>query len=381
MSNNGNTLAKYKPAELFKQQGIQDKFKDILGSRAPQFVTSVLQAISDSKMLAEAKTESVYHAATTAAVLNLPINPNLGYAYIIPYRKGKGPNSEVVAQFQMGYKGYIQLAHRTNMYKKISAAPIYKGQIVVADPLKGYEFDFTKRESDEVIGYAAYFRLINTFEKTLYMTTEEVKAHADKYSDSYGSSYSAWNTSFDAMAEKTVLKQLLDKYGPKSTEMQIAIDADQGEIKGVTEEGVEVEYIDNQGNVLTQPAALARAPQRLANRRAFAGAPKEIAQGLGLNPDRVRTFAVGHHEAHLASAAATAPWDADAAVSIDGFGDFLSTLSARMADGGPVETGRVAFPHSLGVLYQAVTQHLGFRPARAPRDRRRHAGPRSGSRR
>jgi carbamoyltransferase len=124
-----------------------------------------------------------------------------------------------------------------------------------------------------------------------------------------------------------------------------------------------------------------RAPQRLANRRAFAGAPAEVAMALGLNPDRVRTFAVGHHEAHLASAAATAPWEIGAAVSVDGFGDFLSTLSARVADGAPVETGGEEFPHSLGVLYQAVTQHLGFRPARAPRDRRRHAGPRSGSRR
>ena len=111
---------------------------------------------------------------------------------------------------------------------------------------------------------------------------------------------------------------------------------------------------------LTHPAALARIPDRLANRRAFAAAPEEIARELGLEPASVRAIAVGHHAAHLASAAGTAPWDVGAAVSIDGFGDFLSTLIARQTDGGPVATGRVVFPHSLGVLYQAVTQHLGF---------------------
>jgi carbamoyltransferase len=112
--------------------------------------------------------------------------------------------------------------------------------------------------------------------------------------------------------------------------------------------------------VLTHPAALARVPGRLANRRAFAATPREIADALGLDAAKVQQFAVGHHEAHLASAAGTAPWDVDAVVSVDGFGDFLSTLTARVTDGEPVATGRVAFPHSLGVFYQAVTQHLGF---------------------
>ena len=111
---------------------------------------------------------------------------------------------------------------------------------------------------------------------------------------------------------------------------------------------------------LNHPEALARLPGRLANRRAFAAAPGEIAQRLGPLAGRVRQVAVGHHMAHLASAAATAPWEDGAAVSIDGFGDFLSTQSARVRQGVPEATGRVAFPHSLGVLYQAVTQHLGF---------------------
>ncbi|MBK1670124.1 hypothetical protein CKO28_18985 [Rhodovibrio sodomensis] len=109
---------------------------------------------------------------------------------------------------------------------------------------------------------------------------------------------------------------------------------------------------------LRHPAALARAPDRLANRRAFAAAPVQIAADLGAG--RVRGLAVGHHAAHLAYAAASAPWHDGAAVSVDGFGDFLSTLTARVREGEPVATGRVSFPHSLGVLYQAVTQHLGF---------------------
>lgn len=240
------SLQKYTPQQVFKNNSIVKRFEKILGENARGFVTSVLQVINDSDKLKKADPDSVYSAAMIAASLNLPINPNLGFAYIIPYNiKGRG----LVAQFQMGYKGYIQLAQRTGMYKTISTAAIYDGQLVSENPLTGYEFDFNVRASDTIIGYASYFKLINGFEKTFYMTAEEVEDHAIEYSTQYKGkdnkeSFGNWADNFDGMAKKTVIKLNLSKYGPLSVDMQTAIKVDQAEIKDP--DALEVGYIDNQ---------------------------------------------------------------------------------------------------------------------------------------
>ena len=153
----------------------------------------------------------------TAATLKLPINPNLGFAYIIPYGKE--------AQFQMGYKGYIQLAMRTGQYKTINAAVVYEGQIEDIDFVTG-EIIRGKKKSDKVVGYVAYFELINGFSKMVYMTHEEMLRHAMTYSQAYkydkknGKKSSVWSTNFEAMGLKTVLKQLISKYGIMSIDMQ-----------------------------------------------------------------------------------------------------------------------------------------------------------------
>ena len=169
-----------------------------------------------------------------AATLDLPINANLGFAYIIPYGDQ--------AQFQMGYKGFIQLALRSGQFKNISAAPIYKGQIIEEDPLKGFVFDWSKKESDEIVGYAAFFSLLNGFEKTFYMTTEKITEHGRKFSKNFSNSSSLWKKDFESMAMKTVLKLLLSKYAPLSVEMQKAVIADQAVINDV--ETLDVDYID-----------------------------------------------------------------------------------------------------------------------------------------
>src|SRR5699024_1683838 len=144
-----NQLTKYEPKQLFSAQKVHKKFQEVLGQKAQGFITSVLQAISNSDMLANSDANSVYSAAMSAAVLDLPINPNLGFAYIIPYRnKGK-----TVAQFQMGYKGFIQLCQRSGQFKTISATPIYEGQIEKENPLTGFEFNFDNQISNKVIGY------------------------------------------------------------------------------------------------------------------------------------------------------------------------------------------------------------------------------------
>jgi len=230
---------------LFRSNGIQQKFQELLGQRATAFITSVLQIVSQSNQLVDADPMSVYNAAAMAATLDLPINSNLGFAYIIPYKTNQGGQTKIIAQFQLGLKGYIQLAQRSGQFRTMSATPVYKGQLVECDPLKGFKFDFTNNDSNEVIGYAAYFELLNGFEKTLYMDIRKVEQHATRYSKNYKSDSSLWKTDFDSMATKTVLKLLLSKFAPLSVEMQKAITADQGDI--LDHETMDIGYIDNPG--------------------------------------------------------------------------------------------------------------------------------------
>ena len=180
--------------DFFQQGSVQVKFKELLGKRATQFITSVLQVASSNSLLSKASKESIYGAAVTAAVLDLPIQNNLGFAYIVPFGNQ--------ASFQLGYKGLIQLALRSGQFKNISVTEIYEGQIVSENPLKGYEFDFSKKESDKIIGYAAYFSLINGFEKTEYMSKEKLESHGKKYSQTYKKGFGVWKDDFDSMAKK-----------------------------------------------------------------------------------------------------------------------------------------------------------------------------------
>lgn len=227
---------------LFSQQNVRQKFEELLGKKAQGFMTSVLQIVASNTLLAKADPHSIFHAAATAATLDLPINQNLGFAYIIPYNSREGCK----AQFQLGYKGFIQLAQRSGQFHRISATPIFKGQLKSENPLTGYEFDFTIKATGEPIGYAAYFRLLNGFEATLYMTVEEVKQHGMKYSKSFSSG--VWKSDFNAMATKTVIKLLLSRFAPLSIEMQKAIITDQAVINDVNAESLT--YIDNDAEVI-----------------------------------------------------------------------------------------------------------------------------------
>jgi recombination protein RecT len=215
------------PVQSFiKNPSIQKTIEDRLKGRAGQFTTSLLSVINNNSLLAECKPETVLQAAMTAASMDLPLNQNLGFAYMIPY-KNKGVYE---AQFQMGWKGFVQLAQRSGLYKTIAATPVFEGQLLTNDPLRGITFDWTvvPKAGAKPIGYAAYFELLNGFEKTMYMTLAEVTAHAKQYSQSYKSGFGPWKDNFEAMAEKTVLKLLLSKFGPLSTELQQAIVSDQG---------------------------------------------------------------------------------------------------------------------------------------------------------
>ena len=222
--------------DLLKSDQVQSKFQELLGNKSKGFVTSVMSAISTNPALRQADPQSVYMSAMMGAVLDLPINQNLGFAYIVPYGDK--------AQFQIGVRGLVQLAQRSGQFKTISSTPVYDGQLKSQDPLKGFEFDWSAKASDKVIGFVAYFSLINGFEKTLFMSIDEVSTHGKKYSKTFGNKYGVWQTDFNAMGEKTVLKRLLSKFAPLSIDMQKAIVVDQSVIKDA--ETLDVQYIDNE---------------------------------------------------------------------------------------------------------------------------------------
>ncbi len=223
--------------QFFQREDVKSKFNELLGTRTNQFMTSLLSIVNNNNYLKNASPESIYTSAMMAAALDLPINPNLSFAYLVPYGSA--------CQFQLGWRGYVQLALRTGQFKTVSVTPIYEGQLIENNPLTGYKFDFNVKASDKVIGYCSYFSLINGFEKYLYMTVDEITAHGKKYSKTFGNG--VWKNDFNAMAQKTCLKLLLSKYAPMSIELQKAYIADQSVIKNVGNsiEDMEVEYVDN----------------------------------------------------------------------------------------------------------------------------------------
>ena len=238
---------------------VENRIEDLLGKRAPQFISTLMQIVNNNVALQACDPKTIVSAAITAASMDLPINPNLGFAYIIPYNKNKKTKNEkgmvvwvkepAIAQFQMGYKGFVQLAQRSGHYKTINTTEVREGEIESIDRLSGeiqfsFEADEKARLQLPIIGYIAYFKLSTGFEKMLYMTVDEVNAHAKKYSQSYKTGYGQWVDNFDAMASKTVLKLLISRFGPMSTQMQEAILADQG---AGNEDGVT--YVDNDKSI------------------------------------------------------------------------------------------------------------------------------------
>lgn len=209
-----NTLTAAKEAKTLKgmleMPAYKNKFNEMLGKKAAGFMSSIIAVTNNNKYLAKANPATVIGAAAQAAMLDLPINQSLGFAYIVPY------GSE--AQFQLGYKGYIQLAQRSGQYVDIGAKTVYEGELEYENRLLD-KFKFGERTGDKVIGYLAYFRLTNGFEKMLFMELDDMIAHAKKYSKNYKGGTDKWGlTDFNTMAEKTVLKRLLSKYGPLSIE-------------------------------------------------------------------------------------------------------------------------------------------------------------------
>lgn len=240
---------------ILNHQSMQKYLLETLGDKKQEFVANITTLVSNDVKLQECEAKSVIFSALKATALDLPLDPNLGMAYVIPFKNTKKGIKE--AQFQIGYKGFIQLAIRSNQFKIINVRDVRVGEIVGEDFISG-EMQFKKVENREdklIIGYVAYFRLLNGFEKMSYWTMNELDQHAMKYSQTYSSKNdyiqqsSTWSTNFDGMAKKTALKLLLSKYAPLSIQMQSAIKADQAII---TEQGER--YIDNEPQQVLIPA-------------------------------------------------------------------------------------------------------------------------------
>lgn len=251
-----NQLKKWFSNEsLIKQLGSQ------LSISPQAFTSSVLSVVNNNKYLRNADPASIYGAAMVAASMNLQVNPSLGECAIIPYGKQ--------AQFQVMRSGLVQLAMRSGVIKSLINEVVYECQLVKKNKFKGvYEFDEDAKTSDKVIGYMAYMETVEGFEKTLYMTVDEVKEHAKKFSKTYQSGSGIWKENFDAMAMKTVLKKLLSKWAPKSVAPARQFDQAVVKInpdKGQTDiEDAEVVYVDNDNENENAKTAIAEAAEKAA---------------------------------------------------------------------------------------------------------------------
>lgn len=259
-------IKKQSVKSLLASDDINNRLKDILGRNAATFATSVIQLTTQNKMLADCTPMSVVGAAITAATLNLPLNQNLGYAYVVPYNeKQSNGNYEKKAQFQLGYKGFIQLAQRSGQFKTINCTDVKEGEIMQRDRLSGsMDFEWLtdeERQNLKTIGYVAYFKLLNGYEATFYMSVDDLNVHGKKFSKTYDKQYGLWKKDFDSMASKTVLKLLLSKFAPLSIDMQKAVTADQALINDL--DGNDVTYLDNENVLDVDAVSEAKEEQRI----------------------------------------------------------------------------------------------------------------------
>lgn len=238
------------------QDAVKNQINSVIGGKDGQrFISAIVSAVNTNSALQECTNQSILSGALLGESLKLSPSPQLGYYYLVPFNdKEKGK----VAQFQLGYKGYIQLAIRSGQYKKLNVLAIKKGELEYFDPLNedikiSLMIDnWDEREQAETIGYYAFFELTNGFRKAIYWSKKQMESHALKYSPGYkkdkekGWNYTFWSKDFDGMAYKTMLRQLISKWGIMSIDLQTAMDADMAVIN---EDGTK-DYVDIEENVI-----------------------------------------------------------------------------------------------------------------------------------
>lgn len=255
MQNNG--IAKRENTATFSMKMSSNKFQQKIyevlqdKNRAIRFTASLTSSVANQPELQECEATTILSSALLGESLNLSPSPQLGQFYIVPYKDRK--RGRTVGTFQLGYKGYVQLALRSGYYKKINVLEIKDGELISWNPLTEeikvnlIEND-VDRELRPTVGYYVSFEYLNGFSKAMYWTKDKMMSHAKKYSKAYasdtknGTSYSFWTTRFDEMGKKTMLRQIISKWGIMSTEMSTAFTSD----NAVIGEGQIPEYIDNQ---------------------------------------------------------------------------------------------------------------------------------------
>ena len=282
------------------QEKVKNRINEMLGGKSgQQFIAAIISAVSTNSGLAECDYSSIVSAALLGQALNLTPSPQLGQYYLVPFNKKiKLPEGETktikVAQFQIGYKGYIQLAIRSGYYKKLNVIAIKEGELIKYDTLNE-EIEVNLIEDDEVrentktIGYYAMFEYQNGFRKTLYWTKKKMLSHANKYSQAFNSeSYqklqegkipekelwkysSFWYKDFDGMAFKTMLRQLISKWGIMSVDMQEAYAKDMSTI----DENGNYEYVENSENAIEEPIVIEKTEEKEATKEIQ---PEEITE-------------------------------------------------------------------------------------------------------
>ena len=243
MANQVTEVKKQGIASFLASEAIKANVESVVGTKdAQRFISSVVSAVQTNPSLAECTNNSILSAALLGHSLNLPMSPQIGMYYLVPFKNKTGTE----ATFQLSYRGMLQLAMRSGQYKAMNVTDIREGELVSYNPIEDvYEFnaetDFNKRSSLPVIGYYAFFEMVNGFKKGVYWSKDQVDAHAKRYSATYRKGYGLWSTDFDAMAKKTLLRQLISKWGIMSVEMEKAYTGDMAVIR---EDGTP-DYIDN----------------------------------------------------------------------------------------------------------------------------------------
>lgn len=234
------------------QDAVKDQINKVVGGKDGQrFMAAIISAVNTNPALQECTNPSILSGALLGESLKLSPSPQLGHYYLVPFNdKNKGK----VAQFQLGYKGYIQLAIRSGQYKKLNVLAIKEGELEYFDPLNedikiNLMVDkWDEREEAETIGYYAMFELTNGFRKAIYWSKKQMESHAMKYSQGYRAKkgYTFWEKNFDGMAYKTMLRQLISKWGIMSIELQSALENDMT----FTDESGSVNYVEADSEVI-----------------------------------------------------------------------------------------------------------------------------------
>lgn len=261
----GNSLASRAPKQgltaYLTQDAVKNQINSVIGGKnGSRFISSIVSAVQATPALQECTNTSILSAALLGESLNLSPSPQLGQYYLVPYDNRKKGAKE--AQFQLGYKGYIQLALRSGQYKKLNVMAIKEEELIRFDPLNeeievNLIQDEEAREEAPTVGYYAMFEYLNGFRKSIYWSREKMVAHAKKFSLGYqrdlekGSQYTFWSKNFDEMAFKTMLRQLISKWGVMSIDIVQAVDADMAVIR---EDGTK-EYVENEESFVDTKAA------------------------------------------------------------------------------------------------------------------------------